>query len=101
MPIEVNEGEKRLHIDARRFARLLVSEIKLYNEEKVQKGRYDGDLYDRLREEIDRSRLMYEKRVSPQVATRYDYFHQELINTLAEGNADKLGGKYPGTSVQA
>lgn len=101
LPIEVNEGEKRLHIDARRFARLLVSEIKLYNEDKVQKGRHEGDLYDRLREEIDRSRLMYEKRVSPQVATRYDYFHQELINTLAEGNPDKLGNKYPGASVQA
>lgn len=101
LPIEVNESEKRLHIDARRFARLLVSEIKLYNEEKVQKGRGEGDLYDRLREEIDRSRLMYEKRVSPQVAARYDYFHQELINTLAEGSDEKLGNSYPGASVQA
>jgi hypothetical protein len=99
LPIEVSESEKRLHIDARRFARLLVSEIKLYNEEKVQKGRGAGDLYDRLREEIDRSRMMYEKRVSPNVASRYDYFHQELVNTLAEGNADKLGGTYPGASL--
>lgn len=99
LPVEVSEGEKRLHIDARRFARLLVSEIKLYNEEKVQKGRGEGDLYDRLREEIDRSRMMYEKRVSPNVASRYDYFHQELVNTLAEGNADKLGRSYPGAAV--
>lgn len=101
LPIEVGEGEKRLHIDARRFARLLVSEIKLYNEEKVQKGRHEGDLYERLREEIDRSRMMYEKRVSPSVASRYDYFHHELINTLAEGNQDKLGRGYPGASVHS
>ena len=32
LPVEVGEDERRLHNDARRFARLLVSEIKLYNE---------------------------------------------------------------------
>jgi outer membrane biosynthesis protein TonB len=99
LPIEVSEEEKRLHTDARRFARLLVSEIKLYNEQKVKEGREVGDLYNRLREEIDRSRQMYEKRVSPNVAARYDYFHHELINTLAEGDPAKLGHGYPGSSV--
>src|SRR6266851_2580409 len=39
LPIEVGEEERRLHNDARRFARLLVSEIKLYNEKKVREGR--------------------------------------------------------------
>jgi hypothetical protein len=101
LPIEVPEEEKRLHNDARRFARLLVSEIKLYNEQKVQEGRSQGDIYERLREDIDRSRQMYDKRVSPPVAARYDYFHQELVNTLAEGDAAKLGGDYPGASVPA
>src|SRR5882672_5712509 len=57
LPIEVaNEEERRLHNDARRFARLLVSEIKLYNEQKVADGRAQKDLYERLREYIDRSR---------------------------------------------
>jgi hypothetical protein len=54
--------EEKAHNDARRFARLLVSEIKLYNEQKVAEGRRGGDLYDRLKEDIDRSRQMYEKR---------------------------------------
>jgi hypothetical protein len=96
LPIEVSEEERRLHNDARRFARLLVSEIKLYNEPKVKEGRSHGDLYDRLREDIDRSRQMYDKRVSPPVAARHDYFHQELVNMLAEGDPAKLGGSYPG-----
>lgn len=96
LPIEVSEEERRLHNDARRFARLLVSEIKLYNEPKVKEGRSNGDLYDRLREDIDRSRQMYDKRVAPPVAARHDYFHQELVNMLAEGDAGKLGGTYPG-----
>ena len=96
LPIEVADEERKFHNDARRFARLLVSEIKLYNEQQVTQGREHGDLYDRLREAIDRSREMYEKRVKPAVASKFDYFNYELVNGLAEGDAKKLGGKYPG-----
>ncbi len=99
LPIEVSEEERRLHNDARRFARLLVSEIKLYNEQKVKEGRDASDLYDRLREAIDRSREMYDKRVQPPVAAKFDYFHYELVNTLAEGDDNKLGTDYPGATV--
>ncbi len=99
LPIEVSEDERRLHNDARRFARLLVSEIKLYNEQKVKEGRESRDLYDRLREAIDRSRDMYDKRVQPPVAAKFDYFHYELVSTLAEGEPTKLGGDYPGAAI--
>ena len=99
LPVQVNDEERRLHNDARRFARLLVSEIKLYNEQKVSEGRNQSDIYDRLREDIERSRQMYDKRVAPPVAARHDYFHQELVNTLAEGDPAKLGGSYPGAAV--
>jgi hypothetical protein len=99
LPIDVAEDERRLHNDARRFARLLVSEIKLYNEQKVKEGRDGNDLYDRLKEAIDRSREMYDKRVQPPVAAKFDYFHFELVNTLAEGEESKLGSTYPGATV--
>ena len=99
LPIGVGEEERRLHNDARRFARLLVSEIKLYNEPKVKEGRSKSDIYDRLRDDIERSRQMYEKRVAPPVAARHDYFHQELVNTLAEGDPAKLGASYPGATA--
>jgi hypothetical protein len=102
LPVDVSgDEERRLHNDARRFARLLISEIKLYNEQKVAEGRMESDLYDRLREYIDRSREMYDKRVKAEVAARYDYFHGELVNTLAEGDASKLGSNYPGATVNA
>jgi hypothetical protein len=99
LPIEVAEDERRLHNDARRFARLLVSEVKLYNEQKVKEGREANDLYDRLREAIDRSREMYDKRVQPPVASKFDYFHYELVSTLAEGDEQRLGESYPGATV--
>jgi len=99
LPIEVGDDERRLHNEARRFARLLVSEIKLYNEQKVKEGRETQDLYERLREAIDRSRDMYDKRVQPPVAAKFDYFHYELVSSLAEGEEGKLGGNYPGAAV--
>lgn len=99
LPIEVSDDERKLHNNARRFARLLVSEIKLYNEQQVVAGRDSGDLYARLREAIDRSREMYDRRVEPAVAAKFDYFHYELINDLASGDPSKLGAGYPGAGA--
>lgn len=96
LPVEVDEDERRFHTDARRFAKLLVSEIKLYNQETVAQGRESGDLYGRLKEAIDRSREMYDNRVLPIVAAKFDYFHYELVNSLAEGQEEKLGSAYAG-----
>lgn len=94
-----SDEEVRAHNDARRFARLLVSEIKLYNEQKVVEGRRSHDLYERLKEDIDRSRQMYEKRVSASVAAKFDYFYDELLHTLGEGDPVKLGSGCPGPTV--
>jgi hypothetical protein len=77
--------------EARRFARLLISEIKLYNEEQVDRGREAKDLYSRLKEDIDRSREMFDKRISEDVRSRQDYFQDELVRILADGNPDALG----------
>ena len=77
--------------EARRFARLLVSEIKLYNEDEVDRGRSEKDIGTRLKEDIDRSREMYEKRIPADVRTGHDYFRDELIRILADGDADALG----------
>jgi hypothetical protein len=99
LPGNASEAEVRAHNDARRFARLLVSEIKLYNETKVAEGRRSNDLYERLKEDIDRSRQMYEKRVPATVAAKYDYFHDELVHTLAEGDTRKLGSGCPPPTV--
>jgi hypothetical protein len=76
---------------ARRYAKLLVSEIKLYNEGAVRVGREKRDLMRRLREEIERAQRLYQERVPPAVSARDQYFHQELVQTLADGDASLLG----------
>jgi hypothetical protein len=71
---------------AQRYARLLVSEIKLYHEAEVVEGRRDRDLATRLGGEIARARVMYEQRVPAHVRRQADYFHDELVRTLANGD---------------
>jgi hypothetical protein len=93
--------EEKLHSEAKRFARLLVSEIKLYNEHHVVEGRENRDLYLRLKRDIDRSREMYEKRVSPNVSRKIDYFHDEIIRILGDNDPSSLGSDYPGPRVES
>jgi hypothetical protein len=86
---QTEDGKK--HDEARRFARLLVSEIKLYNETKVDQGRKNKDLYERLKEDIDRSRQMYDDRIAEDVRKASNYFYDELVRILADGRSDVLG----------
>lgn len=83
--------DAKKHDEARRFARLLVSEIKLYNESKVEQGRKNNDLYERLKEDIDRSRQMYDERITEDVRKVSNYFYDELVRILADNRADALG----------
>ncbi|MGA8808657.1 MAG: hypothetical protein WB973_12340 [Thermoanaerobaculia bacterium] len=85
------DDDSKRHDEARRFARLLVSEIKLYNEPKVDLGRRNKDLYERLKEDIDRSRQMYDERISDDVRKTSNYFYDELVRILADGDASALG----------
>ena len=82
------------HRKAHRFARLLVDEIKLYNQAKVAEGRRSKDLYDRLKEDIDKSRATYEKRYGTTVAASVGYFQQELLRSLAEDDISVMGANF-------
>jgi hypothetical protein len=85
-----DSGDERRE-EARRFAKLLVSEIKLYNERAVQEGRTRNDLYQRLKEDIDRSRQMYDERIPADVRSNTNFFYEELVRILADGRAEALG----------
>jgi hypothetical protein len=71
-------------------ARLLVSEIRLNREEDILRGREAGDLGTRLDVDIERARQQYMARVSDGVPGRMALFDDEVVRTLASGNADLL-----------
>jgi hypothetical protein len=83
-----------LHRKAQRFARLLVDEIKLYNQAKVAEGRKNKDLYDRLKEDIDKSQATYQKRFGATIASSAEYFNQELVRSLAEDDSSVMGANF-------
>jgi len=83
-----NPGVKK----AKRVARVLVSDLKLYNEEAVSAGRKNHDLYNRLRDDIDRSFRHYEERVAGLVANSdTNYFKEEIIRQLGDGDPKQVG----------
>ena len=82
------------HRKAQRFARLLVDEIKLYNQAKVNDGRRHKDLYDRLKEDIEKSRATYQKRYGSTVAASGDYFQKEVVRSLAEDDLSVMGASF-------
>ena len=84
-----------LHKKAKRYARLLVDEIKLYNQSKVAEGKQSRDLYDRLREDIEKSRATYEKRYGKSLAASSEYFNQELVRILADNDIKLMGNNFP------
>jgi hypothetical protein len=83
-----------VHRKAQRFARLLVDEIKLYNQAKVAEGRKNRDLYDRLKEDIEKSRATYHKRYGNSVASSADYLNHELVRSLAEDDSSIMGANF-------
>jgi hypothetical protein len=71
-----------------------VDEIKLYNQAKVAEGRKNRDLYDRLKEDIDKSMATYQKRYGSTAAAGADYFNHELVRSLAEDDSALMGANF-------
>jgi hypothetical protein len=95
-PGEPADADPKVHAEARRQARLLISEIKLYHEEELKNGRRQRDIYQRLQKEIDHGREQYNQRVPAAVLGGRDYFHEELVRILGEDDVSRLGDAYPG-----
>jgi hypothetical protein len=93
--VHIAPGDEEVHKKARRFAKLLVDEIKLYNQAKVAEGRQNHDLYERLREDIDKSRATYEKRYGQTPAAEGNYFTVEVLRILADNDRGLMGDGFP------
>lgn len=88
--------EQELHKKARRFAKLLVDEIKLYNQAKVSEGKQNRALYRVLREDIEKSRATYDKRYGSTPVAPAKYFDSEVVRILADNDRSLMGSDFPG-----
>ena len=63
---------------AERLARIIVSDIILYNEEKFDEGARTGKLTSVLKMEIAEARILFEERVAGALRAKRDFLMEEL-----------------------
>ncbi|MDR3703336.1 MAG: hypothetical protein P4L56_27055 [Candidatus Sulfopaludibacter sp.] len=91
--------EQQIHLRAQRWARVRMAELRLRQSAAVQAARSRGNVYQALREHLDRAREEYRKAFFAPCPSMVDYLHLEMLRTLAHDDADLLGKDYPGPLV--
>ena len=95
----LSAADQQLHLRAQRFARVQVAEMRLFAPDAVQAGRAESDLYGTLRQQIDAAREKFRQSFFGPCPSMVDYLHLELVQTLANDDAELLGKHYPGPMV--
>ena len=83
LPEMTQDGEKGTshNEEAKRFARIIVSDIALYNPEKVAEGSRNGTFFELLKDDIQEGRELYRHRF-PAVVTPVDYYEEAITDFL-------------------
>lgn len=76
------------HERARRLARLIVSDIIVYNQDKIVEGIKEDTLFDLLKEDIEVGRAHFERNIDPAVAEQSNYFDRALVDILVKGRGN-------------
>ncbi len=72
-----------LHDAAQRLARIIISDIALYNQKNVEEGLRQGNFTEALKSELEEGKKLYRERVSPEILNSTNYFEtavQEFIS---------------------
>lgn len=78
----VDEG---LIQEAKRIARLIISEIKLYNQEKIAKARSKREVLELLRNDLIKGKQHYNTRIASKLPMGPDYFMESVKDILLTG----------------
>jgi hypothetical protein len=76
------------HSKARRLARIIVTDIALYNQKKVEEGVRNGTFYELFEEELHDGRLYYNRRVTDQVREGTRYLEDALEDFITQKKSD-------------
>jgi len=81
--VEESKEEK----DAKRLANIIVSDIMIYNEKKVEKGLQNGTFYEILEDDIREGTALYESRVSSKILAEKDYLKEAFADFVSKKTA--------------
>src|SRR6266545_4659637 len=71
------------HLKAKRLARIIVSDIVLYNQSKVEEGVRNGRLLELLADDIREGRALYERRVPEEIRKEASYLEEAFEELMA------------------
>lgn len=73
--------EERI-LKARRLARIIVSDIALYNQDLVEEGIRQGTFHQLLSSDIDEGRRLFQERIAPEIRSREDFLEQAFASFI-------------------
>jgi hypothetical protein len=83
--VQQAEVDDSLIQEAKRIARLIISEIKLYNQEKIAKARSKREVLELLRNDLIRGKQHYNTRIASKLPMGPDYFMESVKDILLTG----------------
>lgn len=83
-PAQLSEAETK----AKRLARIIVSDIVLYNQAKVEQGVRDGSFFDLLADDIREGERLYKQRVSQEVRDSSTFLSDAFNEVIAKKRAE-------------
>ncbi len=87
-PVVPDPGEtEAVILEAKRIARLIISEIKLYNQDKIERAGTKREVLDLLKTDLLRGKQHYNGRIASKLPIGPDYFMETVREILLAGKS--------------
>jgi len=83
-------GDPAVHEAAKRLARIIMSDIALYNQRAIEEGVRKGSIDALLRDEIEEGKKLYEGRVPPEIVSSTNYYREAIDDFVEKRKLDLL-----------
>lgn len=81
------EASEALVNEAKRIARLVISEIKLYNQDKIARAKTRREVLDLLKNDLIKGKQHYNSRIGSKLPAGPDYFMETVKEILLAGKS--------------
>lgn len=73
---------------AARLARTIISDIALYNRDKISNGLKNDNIFELLDKELKEGLALYRGRLSPEVDSKNSYYNRAIVDILIKRNSN-------------
>ena len=87
-PGPVLKGEPAAHEAAKRLARIIVSDIALYNQRTIEEGIQKGTFHDLLKDDLAEGKKLYEGRVPDEIRSGTNYLADAIEDFISKKKAE-------------